>query len=88
MYPSNSCNADAIGTAEEKTVQVAQSFSKLTEVYKAEESTSAPSDRFCKGTVDSFHDTPWLEVAASVETIAARAVVDSPVKVFPEQKED
>jgi predicted HD phosphohydrolase len=54
MHPSNSCNADAIGTAEEKTVQVAQSFSKLTEVYRK---IHVCSKRFSAGTVDSFHDT-------------------------------
>jgi hypothetical protein len=85
----NSCNADAIGTAEEKQFrEMTQSFSKLTEkVYKAEESTRLlqATVSTLQGTVHSFHET-LAKVAANVETIAARAVVDSPGKVFPEQK--
>jgi hypothetical protein len=85
----NSCNADAIGTADEKQFrEMTEAFLSLSEKFvKAEESTRLLQGTVStlQGTVDSFHKT-LAKVAANVETIATRAVVDSPVKVFPEQK--
>jgi hypothetical protein len=85
----NSCNADAIGTPDEKQFrEMTEAFLNLSEKFvKAEESTRLLQGTVStlQGTVDSFHKI-LAKVAANVETIATRAVVDSPVKVFPEQK--